>query len=96
MTSLMEELKSSLNGHLPVAIRWRETGELLCAAATEEQDGDRYLDDHVHYQLSVGSNAITVDDSHENSALWLWTNTTTALMAMFWILTTNPSFESRS
>jgi hypothetical protein len=36
-----------------VAIRWRKSGELLCAAASDPLPDDTYIDDRLHYQLSV-------------------------------------------
>lgn len=57
---------------IPMAIRWRKSGELLCAAMTEAQEGDRYIDDDVHYQLSVVQRCIIADAYHEKNGLWHW------------------------
>ena len=55
-----------------MAIRWREDGRLLCAAASEAKPGDTYIDDRLHYQLSVISCAILPCINHENSRRWYW------------------------
>ncbi len=55
-----------------MAIRWRSDGRLLCAAKSEAKPGDTYIDDRLHYQLSVVSRAILADTNHENSRRWYW------------------------
>jgi len=55
-----------------MSIRWREDGRLLCAAVTEPEEGDTYIDDKLHYQLSVISRAIVADIDHEKNGLWYW------------------------
>jgi hypothetical protein len=36
-----------------MALRIRKDGRILCAAHHCAQDGDTYIDDQLHYQLSV-------------------------------------------
>jgi len=36
-----------------MAVRWRETGEIVCAAITRKRGSDCYIDDRLHYELSV-------------------------------------------
>ncbi len=55
-----------------MAIRWRKDGTLMCAAMSSPEDGDCYIDDHLHYQLSVISRAIIADIDHEENGLWYW------------------------
>ena len=55
-----------------MSIRWRLDGDLVCAAMTEVKDGDCYIDDRLHYQLSVISRAIIADVDHESNGLWHW------------------------
>tara|TARA_R110002072_G_scaffold302984_2_gene490700 strand:+ start:460 stop:666 length:207 start_codon:yes stop_codon:yes gene_type:complete len=55
-----------------MSIRWRKDGRLLCAAMTEPEEGDTYIDDNLHYQLSVISRAIMADVDHETNGLWYW------------------------
>jgi hypothetical protein len=57
-----------------MAIRWRKDGRMLCAATTEPEDGDTYIDDRLHYQLTVISRAIVADINHEENCLWHWVN----------------------
>ena len=47
-----------------MSIRWRLTGELLCAAMSKYENGDTYIDDRLHYQLSVISRSIIADINH--------------------------------
>ena len=55
-----------------MSIRWRQDGRLLCAAKSAPKPGDTYIDDRLHYQLSVISRAIIADAEHETNALWHW------------------------
>ena len=55
-----------------MAIRWRLDGRMLCAAASTAKEGDTYIDDRLHYQLSVISRAIVADRKHEANRLWHW------------------------
>ena len=55
-----------------MAIRWRASGELLCAAKCGRKAGDTYIDDRLHYQLSVISRTIIADADHETNGLWHW------------------------
>ena len=55
-----------------MSIRWRLDGSLICAKVSDEQDGDSYIDDKLHYQLSVVSRAIVADIDHEENGLWYW------------------------
>lgn len=55
-----------------MSIRWRADGRMLCAAKFPEEYGDTYIDDRLHYQLSVISKAIVADIDHEKNGLWHW------------------------
>ena len=55
-----------------MSIRWRVTGELICAAMSKPEKEDTYIDDRLHYQLSVESRAIIEDIDHETNGLWHW------------------------
>ena len=55
-----------------MAIRWREDGRLICAAMSEPEEGDTYIDDRLHYQLSVITRAIIADINHKTNGLWHW------------------------
>lgn len=55
-----------------MSIRWRKDGRLLCAAMSKPEDDDTYIDDRLHYQLSVISKAIIASANHEKDALWFW------------------------
>ena len=55
-----------------MSIRWRLNGDMVCAAMSEAEEGDTYIDDKLHYQLSVISRAIIADVKHEINGLWHW------------------------
>lgn len=55
-----------------MAIRIRINGDIVCAAHTEEEFGDTYLNDEIHYYLSVLTNAIRPSKSHSQDNLWFW------------------------
>ncbi len=56
-----------------MGIRWRKDGRLLCAAMSEPEEGDTYIDDRLTYELSVVLKVIVVDRNHKANALWHWT-----------------------
>ena len=55
-----------------MSIRWRKNGQLICAVMSEPEENDTYIDDRLHYQLSVISRAIIADIDHEENGLWYW------------------------
>jgi len=55
-----------------MAIRWRKDGRLICAAMSDPEEGDTYIDDRLHYQLSVLTCSIIADDDHKANGLWHW------------------------
>ncbi len=57
-----------------MSIRWRKNGDLVCAAMSEEQDGDTYIDDGLHYRLSVEYGVIVADKNHKDNGFWHWSS----------------------
>jgi len=55
-----------------MSLRIRKTGEILCAAHTDPEEGDTYLDDDIHYHLSVLTEAIVASPNHKEDNLWFW------------------------
>lgn len=55
-----------------MAVRWRADGRLLCAAKSEPKEGDTYIDDRLHYYLSVQARVLVADVDHEINRLWYW------------------------
>lgn len=55
-----------------MAIRWRSSGELLCAAKHPEDQGDTYIDDRLHYQLAVEMVVIVPNRDEKYNGLWHW------------------------
>lgn len=53
-------------------MRWRKNGDLVCAAMRGEEEGDTYIDDRLHYELSVVQRVVLADVDHESNALWHW------------------------
>ena len=64
-----------------MAIRWRKNGVMICAAKSKAQKGDTYIDDRLHYQLSVVSRAIIADVHHEKNGFWHWVHSDEVLLA---------------
>lgn len=59
-----------------MAVRIRKDGRILCAAMHPEQDGDTYIDDGLHYHLSV-EKKVLVTQPHEihsttGDGEWWW------------------------
>lgn len=65
-----------------MSIRWRDTGELVCAAMFDELPGDTYIDDRLHYELSVIQKVIVADINHEENGLWHWVHGESFLRAV--------------
>lgn len=59
-----------------MAVRMRVTGEIVCAAMYPEMPGDVYIDDGLHYQLSVEKGILVSEPMarHRFSGLWWWWN----------------------
>ena len=55
-----------------MSIRWRKNGDLVCAAMFPEENGDTYIDDVLHYAMSVTHAVIYADEKHETNGLWHW------------------------
>lgn len=58
-----------------MAVRIRKNGKIFCAALTTEEEGDCYIDDGLHYTLSVINKVlITSDNDHHinNDGEWWW------------------------
>lgn len=55
-----------------MAIRWRKDGRLICAAMSDPEEGDTYIGDWLHYELSVVTCLIIADVDHKTNGLWYW------------------------
>jgi len=57
-----------------MAIRVRTDGTMWCAAHTPEMEGDTYIDDGLHYQMSVECGVIVAlpMPEHEQHPQWWW------------------------
>ena len=57
-----------------MALRIRKDGRLLCAAIHIEEDGDTYIDDGLHYELSVIKKVIGTEcmEKHKLHGQWWW------------------------
>ena len=45
---------------------------MICAAMSEAEPNDCYIDDRLHYKLSEISRVIIADVDHESNGLWHW------------------------
>ena len=65
-----------------MAVRVRASGEVVCAAMHPEQEGDRYIDDGLHYRLAVELRVLVTEPmileegeglgGHSKHGLWWW------------------------
>jgi hypothetical protein len=57
-----------------MALRIRKDGRILCAAMHPEEDGDTYIDDGLHYEMSVIHKVIGSEsmERHKDSGRWWW------------------------
>lgn len=54
-----------------MSLRWRVSGELLCGAKTEPEIDDCYIDDRLHYHMSL-TGVIEPDVDEEINGFWHW------------------------
>jgi hypothetical protein len=59
-----------------MAVRIREDGTILCAAMHPELPGDTYIDDNLHYRLTVDYGVLVSEphEQHQHDGLWWWYN----------------------
>lgn len=59
-----------------MAIRVRSDGTMWCAALTPEASGDTYIDDVLHYEMSITHDVIVAlpVPEHEANPQWWWTS----------------------
>lgn len=59
-----------------MAVRIRKDGRVLCAAIHPAEDGDCYVDDSVHYALSVEAKVLVTEshEHHKDRGEWWWIN----------------------
>lgn len=57
-----------------MAIRVRKDGRMFCAALTQEMPGDTYIDDGLHYEMSVEKAVIVAlpMPAHIENPEWWW------------------------
>ncbi len=55
-----------------MSLRWRWSGELLCAAKHPPKKGDCYIGDRLHHQLHTELKVIVADLNEEDNGLWHW------------------------
>ena len=57
-----------------MALRIRSNGEILCAKLSKPEDGDTYIDDGLHYEMSVVHRVIVTEPhkKHIQKGQWWW------------------------
>lgn len=57
-----------------MSLRIRKDGRILCAAIHPEEHGDTYLDDGIHYDLSVIRKVLVTEphEQHQVNGEWWW------------------------
>ena len=58
-----------------MAVRWRENGDIACAATSEAEPGDEYIGDKTHYQLTVVERVLIPDEDEKQNGLWYFKTT---------------------
>ena len=54
-----------------MSLRWRIDGELLCGAKTKPMPDDTYIDDRLHYHMSL-TGVIEPHGDESTTGLWRW------------------------
>lgn len=59
-----------------MAVRVRQDGSIFCAATHPEIKGDIYIDDALHYLLSVEAKVLVTEahEQHKINGEWWWLN----------------------
>ena len=57
-----------------MSLRWRCDGTLICGAKSKPRDCDTYIDDRLHYELSVVLKIIVPYINEKENGLWSWKN----------------------
>lgn len=58
-----------------MALRIRKNGRIFCAALTNPESGDTYIDDNLHYEMSVVHKVIVtypMPKHEEMNGEWFW------------------------
>lgn len=57
-----------------MSLRIRKDGRILCAAIHAAEDGDTYIDDGLHYTMSVEQKVIGTEpmEKHQIHGQWWW------------------------
>ena len=55
-----------------MSLRYRVTGELLCAAKHPPMPNDTYIDDGLHYMLSVIQRVVIPESDEDVTGRWHW------------------------
>lgn len=57
-----------------MALRIRKDGRIFCAALTEAEEGDTYIDDNLHYEMSVEHKVLVTYPmpKHKETGEWFW------------------------
>ncbi|KKM93412.1 hypothetical protein LCGC14_1208690 [marine sediment metagenome] len=55
-----------------MSLRWRRNGDLLCGAKTLPDEGDTYIDDRLHYKLSVELKVVIPNEDEWRTGIWRW------------------------
>ena len=68
---------------LPLSLRWRTDGRLLCAAKHPPLTNDIYFDDAAHYRLSEAGLIVPQPDEH-TTGRWRWATWMDRLRGCYW------------
>lgn len=80
-----------------MAIRVRKDGRMFCAALTTGMDGDTYIDDALHYEMSVEKAVIVAlpMPDHLRNPEWWWSSSAPSGANMMMVEFSHLVLESR-
>ena len=55
-----------------MSLRWRKNGDLLCAAKHRKRKTDTYINDRLHYELSVILKVVAPSIHEDKTGKWYW------------------------
>ncbi len=78
-----------------MAVRIREDGRIFCAAKHPEKPNDTYINDHLHYRLSVELKVLVTEphEEHSEHGEWWWIDEIPKDVIIDWWYTTNTQEE---
>jgi len=55
-----------------MSLRWRKDNTLICGAKSKKEKDDCYIDDRLHYKLSLEEQVVIPNVDENITGLWKW------------------------